>query len=77
MHHAFRAKLLDGVKNKGKKIFWIHVSPSTVFTSHPQITQFESLQKDPTETLKELSEADQEKALVRISKKLSEAVALH
>lgn len=70
-------KLLDGVKEKGKSVFWIHVSPSTVFETHREITKFQALQKNPRTSLKELSEAEQEKALVRISRKLSEAVTTH
>jgi mRNA-degrading endonuclease RelE of RelBE toxin-antitoxin system len=68
-------KLLDGVRDKGKSIFWIHVSPSTVFDSHKEITKFQSLQKDPKVTLAELSEVERKKTLVHISKTLAEVVS--
>ncbi len=70
-------KLLDGVKEKGKTLFWIHVTASTVFTSHKEITRFQSLQKNPKISLEELSEAERKKALVQISEKLLEAVTTH
>ena len=70
-------KLLEGVKEKGKSLYWIHVSPSTVFDTHKEITKFQSLQKDPKIALEELSEAERKKALVQISKALSEAVTIH
>ena len=68
-------KLLKGAKEKGKSIFWIHVSPSTVFRSHKVITRFQSLHKNPKVSLEELPEAEQKKTLVYISSKLAEAVS--
>ncbi len=68
-------KLLEGLKERGKRIYWIHVSPSTVFDSHREITNFQSLQKNPKVSLEELSEAEQKKSLVHISRTLAEAVS--
>lgn len=70
-------KLLSGVKEKGKSIFWIHVSPSTVFDTHKEITKFQSLQGNPKKTLEEMQKAERRKVLVQMSKKLSEAVVTH
>ncbi len=70
-------KLLEGAKKEGKKLFWIHLSSSTVFESLSEITKFQSLQKHPRKSLEELSDVEQKKALVEISNKLSEAVTLH
>ena len=70
-------KLLDAVEKKGKKLYWIHISPSTVFDTHEAITRFQSLQKDPMTSLEELKESDRKRALVEISRTLSEAVRPH
>ena len=70
-------KLLDGAAQQGKRIFWIHLSPSTVFDTHEEITRFQSLLKDPRQTLEELPEAQQKKVLVHISKELAKAVTTH
>jgi hypothetical protein len=67
-------KLLDAAQDQGKKIFWIHLSPSTVFDSHEEITRYQSLLKNPQISLEELDEPAQKKALVQISKSLREAV---
>lgn len=67
-------KLLDAAEEQGKKIFWIHLSPSTVFDTHEEITRYQSLLKNPLVSLEELDEAAQKKALVQISKALREAV---
>ena len=73
-------KLLEGANEKGKSIYWIHVSPSMVFQTHREITKFQSLQKDPETSLEELSaisQAELRKALVQIGTRLSEAVTIH
>lgn len=67
-------KLLDAAQEQGKKIFWIHLSPSTVFETHEEITKYQSLLNNPKITLEELEEAAQKRALVQISRALSEAV---
>jgi len=69
--------LLENARKRDKEIYWIHISPSTVFQSHPEITQFQSLQVNPESALEELPDAEQKKVLVEISKKLSEAVTKH
>jgi hypothetical protein len=69
-------KLLDAASQKGKKIFWIHISPSTVFNTHKEITKYQSLMQNPAMSLEELDEAQQKKALVMISQKLQEAMSL-
>lgn len=67
-------RLLDAAKEQGKKIFWIHLSPSTVFETHEEITRYQSLLNNPVVSLEELDEAEQKKAFVQISKALREAV---
>ena len=52
-------KLLDAAQDKGKKIFWIHLSPSTVFDTHEEITRYQSLLKNPLVSLEELDGAEQ------------------
>ena len=70
-------RLLKGAAEQGKKIFWIHLSPSTVFDTHEEITRFQSLMEDPSISLEEMEEAQRKKALVQISKQLRKAVALN
>ncbi len=67
-------RLLEAAEKQGKKIFWIHLTPSTVFDTHKEITRFQSLLEDPTTSLQELEEAEQRRALVRMTKRLAEAV---
>jgi len=69
--------LLKEAQAKGKKIFWVHIKPSTVFDDCPQITAFQSPQKDPKTPLSRLSEPEQDAALVEISRTLSSAISLH
>lgn len=69
-------KLLDAAAEKGKKIFWIHVSPSTVFDTHKEITRYQSLMQNPATSLEELDDAQQKKALVLISQKLQAAMTV-
>ena len=68
-------KILADASDGGKKVFWIPLSPSTVFESHKEITQFQSLMKDPTISLEELKKVDRQKVLVQMSKKLRDAVS--
>ncbi len=67
--------LLADARKKGKRIFWLHLSPSTVFEDRPEITRFQSLMPDPRETLEELSDTACRKALVDVSKALANAIA--
>jgi hypothetical protein len=56
----------------------LQLSPSTVFDTHREITQFQSLLDDPKVSLQELetvNEAQLRKVLVEMSRRLSEAVA--
>ena len=69
--------LLDSAVTQGKKIFWIPLSPSTVFDSHKEITKYQSLLPDPATSLEERSDAEQKKAFVQISRSLRDAVASH
>jgi hypothetical protein len=71
-------KLLNNAVTAGKRIFWLQLSPSTVFDTHREITQFQSLLDDPKVSLQELetvNEAQLRKVLVEMSRRLSEAVA--
>jgi len=70
-------KLLNAAEKKGHKIFWIHLSPSTVFDTHKDIAKFQSLMKNPHAPLNKLPEVEQEEAFVEISKRLSEVVTKH
>jgi len=65
-------KLLKDAENKGKKIFWIPVRPSTVMRSHKEIAKFQSLLKDPNKSLNQLSKSECEAVLVQVSAKLEE-----
>ncbi len=67
-------RLLDDAEKQGKKIFWIHLTPSTVFDTHKEITRFQSLLEDPTTSLQELEDAERRKALVQMTKRLAEAI---
>ena len=67
-------KLLSDAVGRGKRIFWIPVSPSTVFESAPEITVFESLCEDPSVSLEELPEPQQKKVLVQAYQRLREAM---
>jgi hypothetical protein len=66
--------LLDAAEQHGTKIFWIPVSPSTVFQSHQQITKFQSPLDDLTKTLEELPKVKRKRAFVKISEKVREAL---
>lgn len=70
-------RLLDAAREQGKKIFWVPLSPSTVFDSHVEITKYQSLLSDPRTSLEERTEPEQKKAMVQISKALREAVTVH
>ncbi len=67
-------RLLDDAETKGKRIFWLHLSPSTVFETHREITRFQALM-NPETSLEELEETQLRKVLVGVSKALGEAVA--
>ena len=67
-------RLLSDAKREGKKIFWVPVSPSTVFESNKEITVFESLTDDPRISLEELPEPQRKKLLVLASQKLRGAL---
>jgi TIR domain len=64
------AKLLEVAKRAGKQIFWLPLSPSTVFSTHKEITQFQSLVADPHKSLDELEDVQQKKVLVDVTEKL-------
>jgi hypothetical protein len=66
-------KLLEDAEKKGKKIFWLHLSPSTVFETHKEITRYQSLLSNPKTSLQELNDAEQRRALVDASRRLAEA----
>jgi hypothetical protein len=67
-------RLLSDAEREGKKIFWIPLSPSTVFESHKEITVFEALTEDPSISLAELSKPRRQRLLVKVSARLSEAL---
>lgn len=68
-------KLLADARERGKKIFWVPVRPSTVFESNEEITRFQSLLKNPKTSLQELAKAKREKALVEMNKTLATVVS--
>jgi len=63
-------KLLEGAAKAGKKIYWLPLSPSTVFSSHKEITAYQSLLEDPKVSLEELDAVKQKKAFVDVTEKL-------
>jgi hypothetical protein len=65
-------RLLEQAEREGKKIYWIPVRPSTVNETHKEIARFQSLLKNPSKSLADLSPSEREHALVQVSKKLSE-----
>jgi TIR domain len=65
--------LLEAAKNKGCLIFWIAVSSSTVADS--PLAKFQGA-ISPTEPLDLMSEPQQNKVLVEISRKMKEAVSI-
>src|SRR5215471_9882865 len=46
-------QLLYAAMQEGKRIYWLHLSPSTVFETHPEITTFQSILDDPRKSLLE------------------------
>jgi len=70
-------KLLAGANRDGKRIYWLHLSPSTVFDSHPEIIKFQSIMDNPKTSLKERQEVDQEKAFVAVAQRLKEGAQLN
>jgi len=62
--------LLEGAARAGKKIYWLPLSPSTVFDTHKEITAYQSLLAAPAKSLEELEEVEQKKALVEVTRKL-------
>jgi TIR domain len=67
-------RLLSDAEREGKKIFWIPVSPSTVFESNKEITIFQSLTDDPNTSLEELTEPQRKRLLVQACQKLRSAL---
>ena len=67
-------RLLSDARRGGKRIFWVPVSPSTVFDSNEEITVFESLVENPRVSLIELSEAEKLRTLVEVSRRLRDAL---
>ncbi len=70
-------KLLKSAQEKGKKIFWLQLSPSMVFETHADITKYQSLLKDPKKSLEEYDKTKQKKIFVQVSKTISEVVTKH
>jgi hypothetical protein len=68
-------KLLNAAKDRGKQIFWLHLSPSTVFLTHKEITEFQSLLPNPQTSLAELDAVNQQAAFVDITGKLMKYAA--
>jgi hypothetical protein len=68
-------RLLADAKREGKKIFWIPVTPSTVFESNHELTVFESLIEDPRTSLFELPPPQQLRTLVDASARLRAALS--
>jgi hypothetical protein len=67
-------RLLADARRGGKKIFWVPISPSTVFDSNEEIAGFESLVENPRVSLIELSEAEKLRTLVEVSRRLRDAL---
>jgi hypothetical protein len=68
--------LLSCAQRYGTKIFWIHISPSTVFLSHPQITAFQSPLPNPEKSLWERkSLVERQRACVKISEFIQRALS--
>jgi hypothetical protein len=66
-------RLLHDAREQGKRIYWLQLTPSTVFTSHQEIAEFQSLLENPRISLAELQAKHQvelDKALVTIAEKL-------
>lgn len=70
-------KLLKNAEKNGTKIFWVPVTASTVFESHPGITKFQSPLENPKISLDELDPPQQKRALVEISKQIRAAITIH
>ena len=68
-------KLLNSAKQSGKQIFWLHLSPSTVFLTHKEITEFQSLLPNPQIPLAQLDTVTQQAAFVDITGKLMQYAA--
>jgi len=69
-------RLLHNAIKAGKRIYWLHLSPSTVFETHPEITEYQSILEDPKTSLEELDVVAQKKALVQLTKKLKEGAEI-
>jgi TIR domain len=67
-------RLLSDAEREGKKIFWIPISPSTVFDSNREITVFEALTDDPNTSLEEMPEPQRKRQLVQASQRLRGAL---
>ena len=67
-------RLLSDAEREGKKIFWIPISPSTVFDSNREITVFQALIDDPSVSLEELPEPQRKRQLVQVAQRLRGAL---
>lgn len=68
-------RLLRDAHHGGKKIFWIHLSPSTVFEEYQEITQFQSALEDPrNKTLEDLKGPARKRALLGVYRMLRKAL---
>jgi hypothetical protein len=63
-------KLLDVAVRAGKRIYWLPLSPSTVFETHKEITVYQSLLDNPEISLEQLDEVKQKMAFVQVTKTL-------
>jgi hypothetical protein len=68
-------RLLSAAERSGKKIFWIPVSPSTVFQTHKEITAFQSPLPDPHISLSERTDVERQKILVQLSDAVNKALS--
>jgi TIR domain-containing protein len=67
-------RLLADARRGGKKIFWVPLTPSTVFDSNEEITVFQSLVENPRVSLFERPEPEKLRTLVEVSRRLKEAL---
>jgi hypothetical protein len=63
-------RLLEEAAKAGKKMYWLPLSPSTVFKTHKEITAYQSLLSDPEISIEELDKVGQEKAFVQVANTL-------
>ncbi len=72
-------KMLLNAQREGKKIFWIHLSPSTVFddSQYEPITAFQALHEDPHTALSEHEETERQRIMVEMNRRLKKALAVN